>query len=310
MTIPSPYGAAASSANNDLGLWGIQVANPLNFTIGVSKVTITAFAPGANNNLRMFDNTANNENVSPAGAGLGDWLTTDENVLVWKNVLNPVTLDPYSTETFMVKVKPFTNNVALEAIIVQTSIFSTSGSFGKAAYQTTMFPGGGANDAPVANVFMSAVVDSTDTADIRGHRNNMTNGTSGDFIIVMADMDSNNQSFIKQDSEFIINVPREWSQPNLILANTTKIIVNATQPDIIEHNDGSWQIIGLLSEDIGDQNSKEATSISFSTTAPEEKVERLYIMYVLGNGLSENDHSVGPLSEIVLHVIGNVTGYP
>jgi len=138
----------------------------------------------------------------------------------------------------------------------------------------------------------------------------MTNGTSGDFIIVMADMDSNNQSFIKQDSEFIINVPREWSQPNLILANTTKIIVNATQPDIVKHNDGSWQIIGLLSEDIGDQNSKEATSISFSSTAPEERVERLYIMYVLGNGLSENDHSVGPLSEIVLHVIGNVTGYP
>ena len=49
--------------------------------------------------------------------------------------------------------------------------------------------------------------------------------------------------------------------------------------------------------------------IHLAGNSPEEKVERLYIMYVLGNGLSENDHSVGPLSEIVLHVIGNVTGY-
>ena len=315
LTIPSPYGGvSAGDPDDSAGIWGVQVANPLNFTIGVSKVTITAFAPGANSNLVVFDKGANeNHNVSPRFSGIpddvGDWFAGAENVLVWTNISNPIVLGPYQSESFLYSVNPFHNGQDLEAIIVQTSIFSTSGSFGKAAYQTTMFDATGPQNAPIGNVYLSTTVDSTDSADMRGHRNNMINGTSADFIVVMSDMDQTDQSWIKQNSEFIINVPREWSQPSLILVNTTKIIVNATQPSIIKHSDGSWQIIGLLSEDIGDQNSRESATISFSTTAPEERVERLYIMYVLGNGLTNADKSVGPLSEIILHVIGNVTGY-
>jgi len=312
LTIPSPYGSVSSTADDDIGLWGVQVANPLNFTIGVSKVTITAFAPGANSNLKIFDATANNENVSPGtpGLGMGDWIPNAENVLVWKNVAAPITLGPYQTETFMVKVKPWTNGVDLEAIIVQTSVFSTAGSFGKAAYQTTMFDASGADSSPVANVYLSTTVDSTNTLHHLGHYNNLQNGTAQELILVMADMDTDDKSWITQNSEFIVNIPREWSIPIIDPAKTTKIITNATEPKIISHSDGSFQIIGLLSENIGDTPGTETATITFSSTPPEKENERLYVMHVLGNGLTNDNLSVGPLSEIILHVIGNVTGYP
>ena len=313
LTLPSPFGGTPSSSDNDIGLWGVQVVNPLNFTISISKLTITAFAPGANSNLKVFDPAGFSENVSPGtpGLGMGDWFPNSENVLAWKNFANPIVLGPYQSETFMVKIQPEAVGTDLEAVIVQTSIFSSAGSFGKSGYQTTIYDGSSPQDSPIVNVYLSTVVDSTDTLHHRGHMNNLKNGTSQDFILVMADLDTNDDSYIAAGTEFIINVPREWGLPVIIPTNTTKIIQNATEPQIIAHTDGSYQIIGLLSENIGDVSANEATSISFSSTAPEKEVERLYIMYVLGNGLTNNPaNAVGPLSEIVLHVIGNVTGYP
>ncbi|MDH3610336.1 MAG: hypothetical protein OEM79_01095 [Nitrosopumilus sp.] len=316
LTIPSPFGSvpSAGSADDDLGVWGVQVANPLNFTIGVTKVTITAFAPGANSNLKIFDPSTESHNVSPRFSGVADdngsWINDAENVLVWKNFTDPIILTPYSAETFMFKANPWTNSVDLEAIIVQTSIFSTSGSFGKAAYQTTMFPAGGSADAPISNVYLSTTVDSRDSADIRGHVNGLKNGTSHEFVVVMADMDDNDGSYMAQDTEFIINVPRLWGLPVINDAKTTNVYKNATEPQIIPHSDGSYQIIGLLNQTIGSAGNPDTATITFNSTAPEEKTERLYIMYVLGNGITNAGESVGPLSEVVIHVIGNVTGYP
>ena len=96
LTIPSPFGI--SDDKNDVGVWGVNVANPTNSTMSISKVTITAFAPGANDNNKIFDetSTANHTNVSPPGPGLlGSWFvgeTGQTNVAVWKNFTNPIIL--------------------------------------------------------------------------------------------------------------------------------------------------------------------------------------------------------------------------
>ena len=278
-------------------------------------MTITAFAPGANSNTRIFDASDDNENISPYYSGvpldLASWNVADENVLVWKNFTNPIVLGPYQSESFILKMNPFANSVTLEAIIVQTSIFSTAGSFGKAGYQTTQYPVGGMNDAPIVNVYLSRVVDSTDNADIFGHFNNLKNGTSQEFIVVMADLDHDGNSYIESGSELIINVPREWGYPVINLAKTNKFI-EVPPPQIINHTDGSHQIIGILDERIGNiANNDETASLTFSSTSPEKQGERLYVMHILGNGLTNvSDLSIGPLTEIVIHVIGNVTGYP
>jgi len=49
LTIPSSQGDSGSKA-----LWGVNVVNPTNATMEVTKLTITAFAPGANNNDKIF----------------------------------------------------------------------------------------------------------------------------------------------------------------------------------------------------------------------------------------------------------------
>ena len=56
----------------------------------------------------------------------------------------------------MFKSKPEDTTKAFESIIVQAAVFSTSGSFGKAGYQTTMFGSpGGAGDSPIGNIFLT-----------------------------------------------------------------------------------------------------------------------------------------------------------
>ncbi len=332
LTMPGPYGNTGSSANENMGIWGVNVANPTNSTMEVSKVTITAFAPGANNNVRIFDATTGNPTgtnhcISPNGpcalGDLGDWSLDDENVMVWRNFASPIILPPYSTESFLIKVKPFTNGANLESIIVQTSVFTTSGSFGKAAYQTTMFSDTvSTTPAPVANVYLSSQPDSRETADILGHFDNLKNGTKiSKFSIVLADMDEDPNTYIKSGARLIINVPREWTFNEWFSGNTTGFVTNALpepndEPSVKVHGDGSTQIIATTDVNIGDYDAVNnpdgvnTATLSFAATTPEKEKDRMYIMYVLADGLTEDDKSVGPLSEVLLHVIGNVTGYP
>ena len=332
LTMPGPYGNTGSSSNENLGVWGVNVANPTNSTMEVSKVTITAFAPGANNNVRIFDATTGNpvgtnHCISPNGpcslGDLGDWSLDDENVMVWRNFASPIILPPYSTESFLIKAKPFTNGANLESIIVQTSVFTTSGSFGKAAYQTTMFSDTvSTTPAPIANVYLSNQPDSRDSADILGHFDNLKNGTKiSKFSIVLADMDENSATYIKSGARLIVNVPREWTFNEWYGGNTTGFVTNALpepndEPSVRVHGDGSTQIIATTNVNIGDYDATtnptgvNTATLSFAATTPEKTNERMYIMYVLADGLTEEDKSVGPLSEVLLHVIGNVTGYP
>jgi len=43
--------------------------------------------------------------------------------------------------------------------------------------------------------------------------------------------------------------------------------------------------------------------LTFEATAPEVTTTKLIVMYTLANGKGTNGNSVGPLSEIILHVI-------
>ncbi|HUT06990.1 MAG TPA: hypothetical protein VMW74_09950, partial [Nitrosopumilaceae archaeon] len=316
ITMPSPFGSTGSGGGfgDNLGVFGVQVANPTNATFTVSKVTLTAFAPGANNNILIFENSGNNANISPDCCSplLGDWILADENVMVWRDFTNPVVLPPYSAESFLLKVKPAANGgKILESVIVQSSVFSSIGSFGKAGYQTTMYSSAGNNWSPIANVFLASNINSGATTDILGHKLNLTNGTSVPLISTLADMDKHDNTYIKPGAKMTVNLPRDWEYESINQAqSSTKFIFNATEPQVIFHGDGSTQIIATTNENIGDVNSIEAASITFNAKTPNKETERMYIMYLLTDGITEDDFAVGPVSETILHVIGNVTGYP
>ena len=161
LTIPSPQGDSSQKA-----LWGINVANPVNAPMEVSKLSLTVFAPGANNNDKIFASSCQPENIFPTG--INDWDCPSENIIMWEDYANPVTIPANSTESFLVKVIPgsIAGQNILESVVVQASVFTDVGSFGKSGYQTTMYDG----SETITNVYLSDVIDSRTSGDIKTSR--------------------------------------------------------------------------------------------------------------------------------------------
>src|SRR3989338_10570794 len=99
LMVPSPQGDSGQKA-----LWGLNVANPVNAPMKVSKLSITAFAPGANNNDKIFAASCIADNIFPIDAN--NWNCPSENVIMWQNFANPIVIAPNSTQPFLVKILP------------------------------------------------------------------------------------------------------------------------------------------------------------------------------------------------------------
>jgi hypothetical protein len=320
MTIPSPFGDA-TDADNAKGLWGVNVANPTDRDMSISKVTIVAFPPGGDASDVVFNGAISGNNVCLEEDILPDigpdpggyWDCPRDNTVMWQNFTSPVLLPANSTKSFMLKVEPgdiFVSGRNLDALIVQSNVYSTFGSFGKSGYQTTMYE----RDAPIVNVFLS------DAADLRtgfiGNVNNIGNFTSTTFNAVIADMDDNPLTFVNAGAKFIINIPREWTFEEFISCDGFDDVIDGdcadnNAPTVTVHSDGSTQIIATSTSIIGDGTTlgvtdpSEARKISFKATSAPVEVPRLYVMYILADGIvttPTGDRTIGPLSEIVLNV--------
>ena len=290
LIIPSPQGDS-----NQKALWGLNVANPVNAPMKVSKLSITAFAPGANNNDKIFAASCIADNIFPIGAN--NWNCPSENVIMWQNFANPVIIAPNSTQPFLVKILPGTiagQNI-LETVVVQASVFTTVGSFGKSGYQTTMFDG----TEVIGNVYLSNVVDSRNNNDIQSTRTDIVPGSTQTFNVVFADLDTSNTTWVKSGGQLIINIPKGWT--NVQIVNNYGFV---NPPTVTTFGDGSTQIIGTTSSNLGDALN-QADTIQFSAQAPNITNDQMYVMYVLAQGETTNNFAIGPLTEIVLQVNGS-----
>ena len=88
LTIPSSQGDSGSKS-----LWGVNVVNPTNATMEVTKLTITAFAPGANNNDKIFAPSCLPEDIAPGGGN--EWNCPSENLIMWQDRDDPVIIPAY-----------------------------------------------------------------------------------------------------------------------------------------------------------------------------------------------------------------------
>ena len=287
LIIPSPQGDS-----NDKALWGINVANPVNAPMKVSKLSITAFAPGANNNDKIFDSACVADTIFPTG--VNHWTCPSENVLLWQDFVNPIVISPNSTQAFLVKVKPGTiaGQNTLESVVVQGSVFTTVGSFGKSGYQTTMYDG----TESIGSTYLSNVVDSRNNNDMQSVRTNIVPGSTQTFNIVFADLDTVSTTWIKSGAQLIINVPKGWTNVSIV---SYPGFVSA--PTVTTFGDGSTQIIGTTTSNLGDAVNPSDT-IKFTAKAPNITNDQMYVMYVLAQGQTNNIFSIGPLAEIVLQV--------
>lgn len=287
LIIPSSQGDSGQKA-----LWGVNIANPVNAPMKVSKVSIVAFAPGANSNEKVFASLCTPENIFPTGSN--NWNCPSENVIMWQNYANPIVIAPNSTQSFLAKILPGTvsGSINLESITVQANVFTTVGSFGKAGYQTTMYNSGNV----IGNVYLSNVVDSRNNNDIQSTRTGIVPSSTQTFNIVFADMDSVDSTYVKSGAQLIINVPKEWTNVNVVSYSGF-----VSFPTVTTFGDGSTQIVGIITSNLGDAIN-QADTIQFSAQAPNITNDQMYVMYVLAQGQTANNFAIGPLSEIVLQV--------
>jgi len=293
--IPSSHGKSTSVES----VWGINVVNPINANMEVSKLVITAFAPGANNNDKLFERGGNSCNFNPVYPITGadpNWSCPSENALMWKSTI-PVVIPANSTQAFLTKVEPGkpSGSASLESIVVQGSVFTTLGSFGKSGYQSTM---SGTTSSLVSVYLTDNLVSPRTSSNIESTRIGIVPNSVQTFNVVFADMDAASGTTVNTGAKLIINVPKDWTEVTVVSDNGFNGV-----PPITTFGDGSHQIVGVTSAALGD-GSNDVDSITFTARAPNATEDRLDIMYILAQGNTNSAFSIGPLAEVVLQVDG------
>lgn len=292
MVMPSPFGEASSQK----GLWGVNVVNPTSQPIYVSKVVINAITPRAQSNDKIFDSTSGSAYCDPAAVQPTPsfWSCPSDNQLVWKNTINPQKIEPKSVFPFLAKVTPgsLAGSMAdLETVVIQTNVFTTLGQFGKAGYGSAMKNTG----SSLPNVYLSKVPESMNVNNIFTNMTNIKAGSTVKFNATIADFDAGGTNVISSGSRLIINIPKGWTDVNIVSYN------GFSAPVYQSFGDTSSQIMGVLSGDVTGGGGI-ARTIQFTAKAPPIPDTQMYVMYVLADGDVNNSFPIGPLAEVVLQV--------
>lgn len=295
IVMPAPFGESGQQ-----GVWGVNVVNPVDKDLEVSKIVFTATSTRYTGGDEIFtDNNGNACEAAHVDATIGGtWSCPMPNQLMWKNLSNPLTVPGYSTVSFLAYVEPGfigSSGDFLETVPVDITVYTTLGQFGKAGYATSYNEG----STTLPNVFLTDVPGSTNSANILSSLNGIPSGSIVKLNATLTDFDTNTSRVIQgTDSRLIINVPKGWTNPSVINAP------GFTMDPIATFADGSSQIVGVLNSDIA--SPADTQTIEFQATAPTVTSTQLYVMYILSDGISNSgngDVAVGPLAEVVLQVI-------
>ena len=304
LTFPAPFGESDYK-----GIWGINVANPTNRDMKVTKAVISLLSMRAQSTDRMFDaGDCNTETISPPDGSFGNyWSCPSPNQLVWAVPIGTdITIGPYETYSFLAKAEPGTlqgSGTHLEAMVVHASVFTSFGQFGKAGYISSFIHD---DDSPIANVFLKNSAALASNSNIMGSTNGIASDEVVTFYATLAEFDAKPGSQIDDGAELIVNIPIGWTLDDL------SISAPDFSPVVVNHwPDGSSQIIGTLDVGgstlglTGDGANVERT-ITFDATAPTltNGIPKIYVMHVLASGHTDvaNFFPIGPLSESILEV--------
>lgn len=288
MILPSPFGDSSQK-----GVWGVNVVNPTSQPIYVSKVVINAITPRAQSLDQIFDtNTCAPVTIAPT---TNSWSCPAGNQLVWKDTINPQRIEPKSVFPFLAQVTPGSlagSQDNLETVVIQTNVFTTLGQFGKAGYGSAMKNTG----ASMPNVYLSKVPGSMSTTNLITNMTQIKAGSTVTFNATIADFDTGSTNVISSGSRLIVNIPKGWSNVNIIS------YTGFSAPTYLSFADTSSQIMGVLNGDVTG-GSGIARTIQFTAQAPPIPDTQMYVMYVLADGDVNNSFPIGPLAEVVLQVI-------
>jgi len=313
MIVPSPFGEDVNTNPiKQKGVWGVNLVNPTEVDMTVSKVTIVSYPPTANDNDTIFPKNCQLVGMEPPA----DWSCPKDNTLLWANSVTPIPLPARSAIEFIAAVEPGAPSAGtdIDALIVQANVFTTVGSFGKGeGYQSTMRSG----ETPLVSVFLTTTPE--DRTDFHGVQNTgIMEEIESTFMVSLADMDIEDDTYIEDGAKFIINVPRLWT--DIEITDSTGFVADG-DPDplvddrIIPLGDGSTQLLLVTAVDIGGPlpTDKDVLTVTFDATPPCNEIatdKRPYIMYILADGQTgppADAFPIGPLNEIALIVDPDIT---
>lgn len=293
--MPAPFGESGQQ-----GVWGVNVVNPVDKDLEVSKIVFTATSTRYTGGDEIFtDNNGNACGAAHVDASVGGtWSCPMPNQLMWKNLDDPLTVPGFSTVSFLAYVEPGfigSSGDFLETVPVDITVYTTLGQFGKSGYATSYNEG----STTLPNVFLTDEPGSTASANILSSLNGIPSGSIVKLNATLTDFDTTVTRVIQGiDSRLIVNIPKGWTNPSIINAP------GFTMDPIATFADGSSQIVGVLNSDI--TGPADTQTIELQVTAPDVTSTQLYVMYILADGISNSgngDVAVGPLAEVVLQVV-------
>ena len=301
-----PNAAGDDDDEFDRPIWGVNVANPTDQPMYVTKLVIIAISPRATSSDKIFvekceANIGKPEKPMTIAPTPDRWSCPESNQLMWLDLATPQLVEPRSVFPFLVKIGTGNMGSTLpdaQNILIQPIVFTTLGQFGKAGYGTTMH----SSDVAIPNVYLSRVPESTSSADIMGEMRGIVEGTTVTFYATIADLTDDDTYGINAGTKLIINIPKQWTFVGPICPTCYN---GFNLPTVVTYPDGSTQIVGELSSGIDKHD--EAKTIKFTATAPSVLSAKMYVMHILADGTATGDSvsgvfTVGPIAESVLQV--------
>jgi len=312
MIFPNPIGEDISKTPPHRGIWSVNVANPTDLDIYVSKVLILGTSPVTGASDVIFEGNCEDlaiiepEKPITIAPTTDKWYCPATNQLVWQDLANPQIVKPRSVFPFLVKIGGKSLGSGLNDstnLVIQPIIFTTLGQYGKAGYGSSFTQ----KDTAIPNVYLSRTPGSTSDIDIISELRGIVSGATVTFNVTLADMTTTSTQQINDDTTVIINVPSAWTlvsvDPNP--AFDTPVIQ-------VFPNDSS-QISAKLTSGNPITGDNDAETIVFTAIAPTVFETKLYVMYILADGTATSqdisDVAAGPLAETILQVCPT-TGCP
>ena len=295
LILPSTWGESSDEA-----LWGVVVANPVNATMKVSRIVLNLYSSKSTAGGVQLINTGPSSSCSDGITPIypttaSEWKCPHENMVEWKDTATPEVINEYEAKSFLFRLDPGDVGDPEAAFTVTASVFTDFGQFTKAGYAVGMDNG----NHPLVNVYMTNTTNSSQAvsnARMMGHLSNIASGTLLKLNLTLADLDSSTSTYIKSGSNLTVNVPQGFSNVNVTS------YTGFSTPVKRNFYDGSTQITAALNEDVGNIPT-EAKVIQIQMFAPSVTSKKIFVMYLLADGETHNNFSIGPVGEIVLQVI-------
>jgi hypothetical protein len=283
---PNPFGATASSSNK-VGLWGVNVANPSDAPMTVTRVVITAFTPyGSNPTIFPSNGGApycpiDTTQLPSVG---GSWSCPARNTLAWSG---SYTIPANNSQEFFVKVGKPSSNENFPSYAINFNVFTTFGQYAKAGYSGSMT----SSASEIANVYLSPLVG--------GGMIGKLTGSAGDTIQARATIANfGDTGVINQGTRLIVAIPKAFS--NVDVTQIAAGFANTCDNPLLL-NDGSTQISCPLSTNL---TSGQTRTIEFTMDAPTDLTEtKLYPLLVLADGTDGNAAPMGAVGAVSENVV-------